>query len=89
MSVVQFPEKATDPNLVRTFRGQTYRLVGSFVRARKRDGSEATILTWQSFCAQCGDSFTITTPAASSKFQPNRRCQVHKRPGQRVRRPES
>ena len=89
MNAPFLPESLVDRGPDRTFRGQTYRLVGSFVRARKRDGSEATILIWQSFCAQCGDSFTITTPAASSKFQPNRRCQVHKRPGQRVRRSEA
>ena len=64
--------------------GQRYVVIGKFDRARK-DGTAATILTWQSACAQCGAPFTLTTPAASTKFAPNRRCQKHKRPGQRVK----
>lgn len=64
--------------------GQTYTVIGSFERDRA-DGTVATILRWQSPCAQCGDLFETTTPAAASKFQPNRRCQTHKRPGHRVR----
>lgn len=70
--------------MMRDYLGQRYTVVGSSTRMR-RDGTEATILTWQSQCADCGGDFTFTTPAASSKFQPNRRCPKHKRPGQRVR----
>lgn len=68
----------------RTYRGQLYAMTGSFQRER-RDGTLATILEWTSPCADCGEPFTITTPAASAKFEPNRRCQKHKRPGQRVK----
>ena len=68
---------------VREYRGQTYREIGTFKRAR-RDGSMATIITWASPCAECGEPFTFTTPASSSKFEPNRRCQKNKRPGHRV-----
>lgn len=68
----------------REYHGQTYKVIGSFERER-RDGTIATILTWTSDCASCGEPFTFTTPAKASKFQPNRRCQKHKRPGQRVR----
>ncbi|MDP3675255.1 MAG: hypothetical protein Q8R44_09180 [Novosphingobium sp.] len=67
----------------RDYLGQRYTVVGEFTRPR-RDGTEATILTWASNCADCGEPFMLTTPAASSKFQPNRRCQRHKRPGHRV-----
>lgn len=84
MSVSHLPEPSGGRVLVRTFRGQTYRMIGSYARERS-DGSEATILSWESRCAECGDSFTITTPERSSKFEPSRRCQRHKRPGQRVR----
>ena len=34
---------------------------------------------------QCGEPFTLTTPATSSKFALNRRYQKHKRPGQSVK----
>ena len=84
MNVSHLPEPAPNRPLVRSFHGQTYRLIGSFARER-RDGTEATILTWESRCAECGDSFAITTPARATKFQPNRRCQRCKRPGQRVK----
>lgn len=65
-------------------KGQVYTVVASFERNR-RDGTKAAILEWRSNCAQCGAPFTFTTPAASSKFEPNRRCQTHKRPGHRVK----
>ena len=69
---------------VRDFHGQTYTATGRFERAR-RDGTIATILIWRSPCATCGVPFTVTTPATSPKFQPNRRCQKHKPPGHRVK----
>lgn len=68
----------------RDYKGQLYTLVTAFERDR-RDGSVATILIWESPCADCDHPFTLTTPAAASKFQPNRRCAKHKRPGQRVK----
>jgi hypothetical protein len=64
--------------------GQAYTVTGTFQRQRK-DGTTATVLEWTSHCAECGAPFTFTTPAASAKFQPNRRCQTHKRPGHRVK----
>lgn len=69
---------------VRDYLGQRYVVIGTMPRTRV-DGTIATILTWSSSCAQCGAQFTLTTPAASAKFQPNRRCQKHKRPGVRVK----
>lgn len=69
---------------IRTEKGQRYEVVDTFGRPR-RDGTVATILVWQSSCAQCREAFQFTTPASSSKFQPNRRCAKHKRPGHRVR----
>ena len=67
-----------------TYMGQLYTVTASFKRER-RDGTLATILQWTSPCAECGAPFTFTTPALSAKFEPNRRCQKHKRPGHRVR----
>jgi len=68
----------------RLYRGQSYRAVGE-VRHQRLDGSEATIVQWESACAQCGAPFVCAVPERSRKFQPNRRCQKHKRPGVRVR----
>lgn len=72
----------------RIHKGQWYVEAGRFDRQRC-DGSTATIITWSSQCADCAGWFTFTTPARSSKFQPNRRCQKHKRPGHRVRSAEA
>ena len=69
---------------VRDYQGQPYIVASQFERTR-RDGTVATILVWQSPCATCGEPFTMTAPAAATNFQPNRRCQKHKRPGQRVK----
>ena len=69
---------------VRTYQGQSYTATRTFERKRV-DGSIATIVEWASHCAACGAPFTFTTPAASAKFQPNRRCQKHKRPGHQVK----
>lgn len=68
----------------KTFHGQRYARIGEFQRER-RDGTLATIIRWQSHCAECGAPFEFTTPASSSKFEPNRRCQTHKRPGVKVK----
>ena len=51
----------------------------------RKDGTTSAIVTWQSHCAQCGQAFTFDLGASVTKFYPNRRCQKHKRPSQRVR----
>ncbi len=69
--------------IVRDYVGQQYLLVGvhQYMRA---DESDALILTWLAACATCGAAFTFKGPGRTIKFQPSRRCQKHKRPGQRV-----
>ena len=67
----------------RIFDGQSYHLVKSEPYTRL-DGGKTTLSVWQSNCPVCGDLFEIRTPAKASKFQPNRRCAEHKRPGYRV-----
>jgi hypothetical protein len=69
---------------IRMFKGQHYWVGNTFTRQRP-DGSLAVILVWASHCATCGDHFEFTAPAAASKWEPNRRCAVHKRPGHRVK----
>lgn len=69
---------------IRMFKDQRYWVANTFTRDRA-DGSVAVILVWASRCATCGEQFEFTTPAAASKWHPNRRCKAHKRPGQRVK----
>lgn len=68
---------------IRTYLGQRYQLVGLRAHCRA-DGSMTTLAEWNSRCAECGAPFQIRVPARASKFQPNRRCQRHKRPGHKV-----
>jgi rRNA maturation protein Nop10 len=66
--------------------GQHYELVRTEAYTR-RDGSETTLSVWQSECPVCGEAFEVRTPARARKFEPNRRCGKHRRPGVRVNRP--
>ena len=47
----------------------------------RRDGAATTLIEWKSHCADCGAMFVFWLPARGSKFEPNRRCSQHKRPG--------
>jgi len=67
----------------RIFDGQRYDLVRSEPYTRL-DGGETALLVWESACPVCGTLFEVRTPAKARKFQPNRRCSKHKRPGFRV-----
>jgi hypothetical protein len=75
------PPTSTQPATI--YRGQTYYALGTEPCIRK-DGKPATLMRWRSRCARCGEPFefkrSIKTP-----FVPNRRCELHKRPGVRVR----
>jgi hypothetical protein len=75
-----------DPVTRRISDRQLYTLVASepFIR---RDGRQTVLAIWQSHCAQCGQCFEFKRPTRAVKFQPNRRCQLHKRPGVRVSSP--
>ena len=69
---------------VRHYLGQRYIAVAAKPYTRA-DGTETQIIVWESPCADCGEPFLCPAPAAAARFQPNRRCPKHKRPGQRVR----
>lgn len=64
--------------------GQTY-LAGQEREHRRRDGQTTTLVEWRSNCADCGRPFTFWTTMPSTHFWPNRRCEIHKRPGVRVK----
>jgi len=70
--------------MIRSKGGQQYEFVGPR-RHTRRDGTETFLAVWRTTCPQCGESFLCTTPGEASKFEPNRRCQKHKRPGQRAK----
>ncbi len=69
----------------RIFRGQIYERIG-FQPHVSRDGEKTTLAVLQSHCAECGARFEVTVGLFTKRFSPNRRCQRHKRPGQRVQR---
>jgi len=67
---------------IRMHDGQRYWVANTATYVRP-DGAMGVMLVWASLCSECGQQFEFTAPAAASKFQPNRRCQKHKRPGSR------
>lgn len=72
----QFPEP-------RVYRDQLCRPV--YVRPHTcQDGRRTLLAVWESQCAHCGETFTFSTPLRAGKFQPNRLCRQHRRPGARV-----
>jgi rRNA maturation protein Nop10 len=69
----------------RLYNGQPYELIRIEPYTRLH-GSDATLLVWRSKCPTCGEAFEVRTPSRARRFEPNRRCQKHKRPGVRVNR---
>jgi hypothetical protein len=65
--------------------GQRYELVRTEPYTRL-DGSETALSVWQSPCPVCGEAFEVRTPLRARRFEPNRRCLKHRRPGVRVNR---
>lgn len=68
----------------RAYKGQLYYFDRTEPYTRV-DGSQTQLHVWVSHCAHCGEPFECRTPAKAGRFQPNRRCAEHKRPGSRVR----
>ena len=73
-----------ETGMQKIFDGQVYKLARTEPYTR-RDGSQTMLTVWRSHCADCGEVFELRTPTASSRFEPNRRCRNHKRPGVKVR----
>lgn len=69
--------------MIRVYQGQSYAFRGE-VPHRRGDGGMTKLSRWFSNCADCGEPFETLTPTHSLKFEPSRRCQLHKRPGQKV-----
>lgn len=64
---------------VKKYKNQTYQCVEVEPYTR-RDGTESVVLVWETACADCGRTFSFTTPNRRW-FSPSRRCQSHRRPG--------
>lgn len=69
---------------VREYDGQRFECVRIEPYIR-RDGVMSSVAVWRSKCAACRTSFDFRSPLRVARFQPNRRCVRHRRPGQRVR----
>jgi hypothetical protein len=67
----------------RTYKGQHY-WSGALRPHTRKDGTPTTLLEWKSHCAECGRLFSFWRPAKRAKFDPNGRCEEHRRPGCRV-----
>ena len=63
----------------REHKGQEYLCLAVSPYTR-RDGTQSLLLVWESKCAECGDTFAFKTPNRE-RFEPNRRCQAHRKPG--------
>lgn len=65
-------------------KGQDYLLVG-FRAVILKNGASVPSAILRSLCAQCGEPFEFAQFLSKIDGPKNRRCQTHKRPGQRVR----
>lgn len=75
----------TEPDAETRFRhDQRYQRIGERPY-QCADGRMTTLIEWRSNCAKCGAEFTCATSKASAIFEPNRRCQLHHRPGSKAR----
>jgi hypothetical protein len=72
------------PGKVRDYAGQRYTCVAIEPYTRRRDGASSYLAVWHSKCAQCGALFSYRSPRRVVRFQPNRRCGRHRRPGTHV-----
>lgn len=68
---------------MRTIGDQVYRKVSERQHIT-RSGRETTLSVWSTVCAACGCEFEATSPLHAKKFEPQRRCEAHRRPGVRA-----
>jgi hypothetical protein len=70
---------------IKFYDGQSDELIG-VVPHKRVAASETELLVWECHCPICSDTFEDPTPSRARTFEPNRRCQKHKRPGVRPNR---
>lgn len=66
------------------YKGQRYCCVDSREYER-RDGKMTILVTFHSWCAECGKGFEFERSKYYTKFQPNRRCSKHVAPLRKVK----
>lgn len=62
--------------------GQRYEMISEVEHVRL-DGEQTKLAMWRSECAECGQPFEFRCSQLS--LPENRRCELHKQPGKRVR----
>lgn len=62
---------------VRGYKGQVFRCLGSEPYVNRK-GTHMMLNRWQSFCMECGASFTLLHQQRG-EFQPTRRCPAHRK----------
>lgn len=73
--------KPPKPGTVLMVDGQRYEVVRTEPYWRK-DGRMSTLIVWQTWCAETGHPFELTTPLKTKSI--NRRCREHRAPGRAV-----
>ena len=66
------------------YKGQRYHCMDSREHTRL-DGEKTILVTFHSWCADCGKGFEFERSKYYTKFYPNRRCPRHKAPLRRVK----
>lgn len=56
-----------------------------FREAKRRGGATVRIAALEGKCAECGEPFEFTVGLEGAKFQPNRRCDLHKARGRKAK----
>ena len=73
--------KPPRPGTVLMIEGQRYEVARTEPHRRK-DGRMTTLIVWQTWCAETGHPFELTTPLKTKSI--NRRCPEHRAPGRAV-----
>lgn len=69
-----------NPGFTLTYSGQRFVCVAVEPYTR-RDGRRSKLAVWEARCAVCHTAFNFKTSTYLPKFEPSRRCAIHKRPG--------
>lgn len=62
---------------------QRYKCVG-LTPYHRDDGQITTLEIWESNCVECFRKFRFKRSTTRRRFDPNRRCELHSKPGKRV-----
>lgn len=63
---------------MRFYKGQAFACTG-FASHARRDGTELTLVHWESLCAVCVKAYSFSAPFHVDKIYPIRTCEAHRR----------